>query len=71
MTSGRLRAALDVTDPEPLPSGHPLGRQPEVLLTPHVGAFADDSVAFLVWQPHRYARFRRSCSRVRPALRFT
>ncbi|MET8564542.1 2-hydroxyacid dehydrogenase [Streptomyces flaveolus] len=60
VTSGRLRAALDVTDPEPLPSGHPLWRQPEVLLTPHVGAFtdafADDSVAFLVRQLHRYAR---------------
>ena len=36
-TSGRLRAALDVTDPEPLPPGHPLWRSPGVLITPHVG----------------------------------
>jgi phosphoglycerate dehydrogenase-like enzyme len=37
LESGRLRAALDVTDPEPLPSGHPLWRAPGVLITPHVG----------------------------------
>jgi phosphoglycerate dehydrogenase-like enzyme len=37
LTSGRLRAALDVTDPEPLPDGHPLWRAPGLLLTPHVG----------------------------------
>jgi len=36
---GRLRAALDVTDPEPLPPGHPLWATPGVLITPHVGAF--------------------------------
>ncbi|WP_255397329.1 NAD(P)-dependent oxidoreductase [Mycobacterium sp. ACS1612] len=36
MTSGRLRAALDVTDPEPLPVGHPLWSAPGLLLTPHV-----------------------------------
>jgi phosphoglycerate dehydrogenase-like enzyme len=35
--SGRLRAALDVTDPEPLPPGHPLWTTPGVLITPHVG----------------------------------
>ncbi|MFD3542941.1 2-hydroxyacid dehydrogenase [Streptomyces sp. NPDC058662] len=35
--SGRLRAALDVTDPEPLPADHPLWRSPGVLITPHVG----------------------------------
>lgn len=34
---GRLRAALDVTDPEPLPAGHPLWHAPHVLITPHVG----------------------------------
>ena len=33
----RLRAALDVTDPEPLPPGHPLWDAPGVLITPHVG----------------------------------
>lgn len=33
---GRLRAALDVTDPEPLPADHPLWTAPNLLLTPHV-----------------------------------
>lgn len=32
---GRLRAALDVTDPEPLPDGHPLWSLPNVLVSPH------------------------------------
>ena len=36
LTAGRLRAALDVTDPEPLPAGHPLWSAPGLLLTPHV-----------------------------------
>lgn len=35
--SGRLRFALDVTDPEPLPEGHPLFALPNVLVSPHVG----------------------------------
>jgi phosphoglycerate dehydrogenase-like enzyme len=37
LDSGRLAAALDVTDPEPLPPGHPLWGMSNVLLTPHVG----------------------------------
>jgi phosphoglycerate dehydrogenase-like enzyme len=37
LTAGRLRAVLDVTDPEPLPSGHPLWDAPGVLIFPHVG----------------------------------
>ena len=44
LAAGRIRAALDVTDPEPLPQDHPLWRQPGVLITPHVGG---DSSAFL------------------------
>ena len=35
LTSGRLRAALDVVEPEPLPDGHPLWTAPNLLLTPH------------------------------------
>jgi phosphoglycerate dehydrogenase-like enzyme len=37
LQSGRLRAALDVVDPEPLPADHPLWSAPNLLLTPHVG----------------------------------
>ena len=44
LAAGRLRAALDVTDPEPLPAEHPLWHAPGVLITPHVGG---PSSAFL------------------------
>jgi phosphoglycerate dehydrogenase-like enzyme len=37
LNAHRLRAALDVTDPEPLPAGHPLWLAPNCLITPHVG----------------------------------
>ncbi|HEY3625099.1 MAG TPA: 2-hydroxyacid dehydrogenase [Terracidiphilus sp.] len=37
LNSGRIRAALDVTDPEPLPLEHPLWRCPNLFLTPHIG----------------------------------
>ncbi|MBK3564056.1 MULTISPECIES: 2-hydroxyacid dehydrogenase [unclassified Streptomyces] len=37
LESGRITAALDVTDPEPLPQGHPLWQAPGVLISPHVG----------------------------------
>ncbi|MHA3701448.1 2-hydroxyacid dehydrogenase [Jatrophihabitans sp. YIM 134969] len=37
LSAGRLRAALDVTDPEPLPAGHPLWDLHNALVTPHVG----------------------------------
>lgn len=36
LRAGRIRAALDVTDPEPLPPGHPLWSCPNLLITPHV-----------------------------------
>lgn len=41
---GRLRAALDVVDPEPLPANHPLWRAPNLLLTPHI---AGESAHFM------------------------
>lgn len=40
----RIRAALDVTDPEPLPAGHPLWTAPNLLITPHI---AGDSAKFM------------------------
>jgi phosphoglycerate dehydrogenase-like enzyme len=37
LAAGRISAALDVTDPEPLPVGHPLWKLPNVFITPHIG----------------------------------
>jgi phosphoglycerate dehydrogenase-like enzyme len=37
LQSGRIRAALDVTDPEPLPGDHPLWKAPGLIISPHVG----------------------------------
>ncbi|WP_328482035.1 2-hydroxyacid dehydrogenase [Streptomyces sp. NBC_00377] len=44
LRTGRLSTALDVTDPEPLPAGHPLWHAPNTLISPHVGG---NSSAFL------------------------
>lgn len=41
--AGRLRAALDVTDPEPLPAGHSLWTMPNVLISPHIAGDSSDS----------------------------
>ncbi len=41
--AGQISAALDVTDPEPLPPGHPLWSCPNLLISPHVGG---DTSAF-------------------------
>jgi phosphoglycerate dehydrogenase-like enzyme len=51
LTAGRLRAALDVTDPEPLPPRHPLWSAPGVVISPHVGgqvATMPDAVEALI-----------------------
>lgn len=58
LRSGRLRAALDVTDPEPLPADHPLWECPGTLITPHVGG---DSAAML---PRVSALIRRQVARM-------
>lgn len=43
LRSGKIKAALDVTDPEPLPKEHPLWKEANCLIVPHVGG---DSSAF-------------------------
>ncbi|MBK0422129.1 2-hydroxyacid dehydrogenase [Leucobacter sp. CSA2] len=63
LRSGRLRAALDVTDPEPLPADHPLWDCPNLLVTPHVGG---DSSAML---PRMTALIRRQIERLRAGER--
>lgn len=59
LESGRLRAALDVTDPEPLPAGHPLWHAPHTLISPHVGgstsAFLPRAKRLLAGQLTRFA----------------
>jgi phosphoglycerate dehydrogenase-like enzyme len=60
---GRLMAALDVTDPEPLPADHPLWSAPGVLISPHAGgatsAFMPRAVALLRGQLERLSTGRR------------
>jgi phosphoglycerate dehydrogenase-like enzyme len=36
LNEGKIRAAIDVVDPEPLPAGHPLWKAPNLLITPHI-----------------------------------
>ncbi|MFI7412468.1 2-hydroxyacid dehydrogenase [Streptomyces sp. NPDC049627] len=58
LETGRITAALDVTDPEPLPREHPLWRAPGVLISPHAGgptsAFLPRAKRLLVDQLRRY-----------------
>jgi phosphoglycerate dehydrogenase-like enzyme len=57
--AGRIRVALDVTDPEPLPDGHPLWSAPGVIITPHVGGAVrklyDRAWRLIADQVRRYA----------------
>jgi phosphoglycerate dehydrogenase-like enzyme len=48
LRAGRLSAALDVTEPEPLPADHPLWRAPNVLITPHIAGATER------WFPRGY-----------------
>ena len=57
LRSGHVRAALDVTDPEPLPAGHALWSAPNVLITPHVGGATP-----AMW-PRAYRLVRRQLER--------
>jgi phosphoglycerate dehydrogenase-like enzyme len=58
LNAGRMRAALDVTDPEPLPVGHPLWKCPNLFITPHIGGsspqFAPRSVKTAEDELRRY-----------------
>lgn len=58
--AGRIRAAIDVTDPEPLPEGHPLWTAPNLLITPHVAGstpqFIVRAMEFAASQVARYLR---------------
>lgn len=60
LESGRLRAALDVTDPEPLPADHPLWNAPGLFLTPHVAGscrgHAERAYAVVASEVARFAR---------------
>jgi phosphoglycerate dehydrogenase-like enzyme len=58
LNAGHTRAALDVTDPEPLPEGHPLWSCPNLLLTPHAAGaspqFAPRSLKIAADELRRY-----------------
>lgn len=58
LNAGRIRAAIDVTDPEPLPEGHPLWKCPNLFLTPHIGGsssqFARRSIQTAADELRRY-----------------
>jgi phosphoglycerate dehydrogenase-like enzyme len=60
LSSGRIRAALDVTDPEPLPVEHPLWSCPNLLITPHVAAsspqFAPSAMRVVADELRRYMK---------------
>jgi phosphoglycerate dehydrogenase-like enzyme len=56
----RIRAVVDVTDPEPLPENHPLWKAPNLFITPHVAAttpeFLPRAIAFIAGQLERYLK---------------
>jgi phosphoglycerate dehydrogenase-like enzyme len=72
LQKGRIRAALDVTDPEPLPEGHPLWNCPNLLITPHVAGsspqFAPRALATAAAELRRYMVGEPLQNVVRPAI---
>jgi phosphoglycerate dehydrogenase-like enzyme len=68
LEEGRIRAAIDVTDPEPLPPGHRLWGAPNLLLSPHVGgnssAMWPRAYRVVREQLERYARGEELANRV-------
>lgn len=73
LTKGRLHAALDVTDIEPLPADRPEWALPNVLITPHIGgdtvAFARRAPGFVADQAERYLSGNPLVNVVKPAGR--
>ena len=71
LADGRLRAALDVTDVEPLPADRPEWAMPNVLITPHVGGdtfvFAQRASRFVADQAERYVNGQPLANVVKPA----
>jgi phosphoglycerate dehydrogenase-like enzyme len=69
LQSGRLRAALDVTDPEPLPPDHPLWTAPGLVLTPHVAGsvrgFRDRAYRVVTAEIARFAAGKQPANLVR------
>jgi phosphoglycerate dehydrogenase-like enzyme len=72
LTSGRLRAALDVTDVEPLPANRPEWDLPNVIITPHIGgdtfAFAARTPGFVADQAARHLAGEPLRNVVRPPI---
>lgn len=58
--TGRIHAAVDVTDPEPLPPGHPLWTAPNLFITPHVASsiprFMERPMKLAAQQVRRYVQ---------------
>jgi phosphoglycerate dehydrogenase-like enzyme len=68
--SGRLRLALDVTEPEPLPDGHPLFALDNVLISPHVGGMSSAALPRMARLIHQQIeRLRRGEEPVNVVLR--
>jgi phosphoglycerate dehydrogenase-like enzyme len=69
--SGLTAVALDVTDPEPLPAGHPLFTHPRAIITPHTSGgwegYFDDGADVLLYQAERIKAGREPVNVVDPA----